>query len=71
MFADPEVRTILIFLVGLLLILFPLAAYRQIRNEAKSWGKLLDAARNPFKSEDEDLAELGRRVDDLQGKKEG
>ena len=70
MLADPQIRIILIFLVGLLLILFPLAAYRQIRGEAKSWGKLLDAARNPFKREDEDLAELGRRVDELQRKKE-
>ncbi len=71
MFDDPQIRVVIIFLGAVLLILFPFAAYRQIRREAQSWGKLLDAARNPFKREDDDLKELERRVDDLQRKKEG
>lgn len=65
MLDDTQVRILIIILIGLGLILFPFSVYRQIKGESKLWGKALDSARNPWKQEDEDLAELGRRVERL------
>ena len=70
MLDDPQIRIAIIFLGAVLLILLPFAVYRQISRDAQSWGKLLDAARHPFKREDQELNELGQRVEQLQRDKE-
>ena len=65
MLEDPGIRILLIIGIGAVLILLPLGAARYMRGEAKLWGKALDAARNPWKKDNDDLEELSRRVEEL------
>jgi hypothetical protein len=69
---DPKAIFLTIFITVLVVVIINYGIIRRFAgkgdSEATYWSKTIDAAKNPWKKEDEDLDELARRVKGIASK---